>query len=59
MRGIFNGGKEMQQGYEARRELERELANYKQAYRRNSLPRDIARYLAREIHALEQLLKER
>ena len=40
-----------------RKELARELANYKRAYRRNHLPKETARYLAREINALEQLLR--
>ena len=41
----------------ARKELARELATYKKAYRRNHLPRETARYLAREINALEELLR--
>ena len=40
-----------------RKELERELASYKKAYRRNHLPKENARYLAREINALEELLR--
>ncbi len=44
---------------EARKELERDLATYKKAYRRNHLPKEAARYLAREINALEQLLGAR
>ncbi len=40
-----------------RKELARELAAYKKAYRRNNLPRETARYIAREINALEQLLR--
>lgn len=39
-----------------RKELARELATYKKAYRKNNLPTETARYLAREIHALEQLI---
>lgn len=44
---------------EARKELERELASYKKVYRRNEMPKETVRYLAREINALEQLLRER
>jgi len=40
-----------------RKELARELAGYKKAYRRNHLPKETACYIAREINALEQLLK--
>ena len=40
-----------------RKELARELATYKKAYRRNHLPRETARYIAREINALESLLR--
>lgn len=46
------------ENYEARRELRRELAEYKKAYRKNELGRENSRYLVREILALEQLLHE-
>jgi hypothetical protein len=44
--------------YEQRQELERELRTYKVAYRRNHLPQETAKFIAREIYALEQLIKE-
>jgi hypothetical protein len=36
-------------------ELAGELVKYKIAYRRNDLPIETARYIAREIRALEQM----
>ena len=42
---------------EGKKELARELATYKKAYRRNHLPKETACYIAREINTLEQLLR--
>ena len=40
-----------------RKELARQLVTYKKAYRRDSPQTEMTRYLAKEIHALEQLLR--
>ena len=49
----------METEYQAKQELTRDLANYKKAYRKNdNLPKEIARNLAQEIRALEQLLRK-
>lgn len=48
----------MKNGNELRQELAKELRTYKVAYRRNHLPMEAARYIAKEIRALETLLEE-
>lgn len=48
----------MQNTTQQRQELAKELRTYKVAYRRNHLQPETARYIAKEIYALETLLRE-